>query len=213
MAVKEVTLTLMRHVAPRVPRGYMYGGMEEVPLNLTGSKTLAALDTIARVLPPSMRVVSSPSPRAVASWREVQTRMHRFGRTPPDRCVVDGRFLEQSFGRWQGLQRADLGAHPSFQRFARDLDGASPPGGESGQQFLARVAAGLNDLVRRYGQAGGYIFLSCHGGVIRAALANALGSRFSDQMSVKIRRLSLTQLTFDAARNQTWQVRGVNITQ
>ena len=87
--------------------------------------------------------------------------------------TLDGRLMEQNWGRWEGLSRAEILAQDGEDAFARA--GARlafrPPGGESTQELHDRVAAFLKDAAQEESDA----IAVAHLGVLRAAYTLASG--------------------------------------
>lgn len=81
--------------------------------------------------------------------------------------VVDGRWRELHFGRWEGVDPATLPS-ADLARFWDDPDGFPPPEGESWADLCARIEQGLGDI-------GEPALVICHAGAIRAALAVLCG--------------------------------------
>jgi broad specificity phosphatase PhoE len=88
-------------------------------------------------------------------------------------AVWDARLMEQNWGRWEGLNRAEILARDGADAFQRA--GAAlafrPPGGESTAELHTRVAAFLKDAARDSGDA----IAVAHLGVLRAAYTLATG--------------------------------------
>jgi probable phosphoglycerate mutase len=81
--------------------------------------------------------------------------------------------MEQNWGRWEGLSRADILARDgedAFQRAGQAL-AFRPPGGESTAELHDRVAAFLKERAREDGDA----IAVAHLGVLRAAYTLATG--------------------------------------
>lgn len=202
----------IRHARPRVPAGYMYGAEENVPLNLTGPKTVAAFEAIAQAIPRGAHIVSSTSPRALASLHEIIKRMNA------ENIDIDpeARLLEQSFGDWTGKSYAEVTGAPEMIAYRADPDRVAPPGGQSLNAHMAQVGAAIDEINERY-RAGkidaSAVFASAHGGSIRAALAKARGVAPSALLRQPIRRLSLTELEWDPqAVENPWREIAVNRT-
>ncbi len=109
-------------------------------------------------------IVCSPLSRALATARiygEI------FGVDP----VVDDRFREFNFGKWEGRPIDELKKDASHQDFLKNPIQASfaniPPEGEVFLDFLQRVFSGMQDLMLSYEREG--VLLITHAGVIRAA--------------------------------------------
>jgi probable phosphoglycerate mutase len=87
--------------------------------------------------------------------------------------ILDARLMEQNWGRWEGLSRAEILARDGEDAFARA--GLKlrfrPPGGESTQELHDRVAAFLKDVAREERDA----IAVTHLGVLRAAYTLATG--------------------------------------
>jgi alpha-ribazole phosphatase len=62
----------------------------------------------------------------------------------PSPCQ-DDRLLEMDFGAWEGMRWEDV-PRPDLDRWAADLPGFAPPGGEAGQMLATRVTAFWRDL-------------------------------------------------------------------
>jgi probable phosphoglycerate mutase len=94
--------------------------------------------------------------------------------------MLDARLMEQNWGRWEGLSRAEILARDGDDAFARA--GLKlrfrPPGGESTEELHDRVAAFLKDVVREDSDA----IAVTHMGVLRAAYTLASGWDMSASM-------------------------------
>ena len=88
---------------------------------------------------------------------------------------TDERLVEQNWGRWEGLTRAEIIARDGADCYIRA--GANrgglfrPPGGESTREVLERVASFLSDAAKGDGDA----VAVAHLGVLRAAYTLATG--------------------------------------
>jgi alpha-ribazole phosphatase len=82
--------------------------------------------------------------------------------------VLDHRLLEMDFGEWEGQPWASL-PHEDLDRWADDVAGFRPPGGECFVELLERVATALAELQRPH-------LIVTHAGVIRAA-SHLIGGR------------------------------------
>ena len=120
-------IVLVRHSAPLIAPGICYGRLD-LPLHPDADIDRLAHDPL---LPGSRRVWTSPSRRC----RELADRIAEILSVP---LCADPRLLELDFGEWEGkpwdnTPRADL------DRWAADLHGFRPQGGESGAELVARV--------------------------------------------------------------------------
>ncbi|MFD2175751.1 histidine phosphatase family protein [Rhodobacter lacus] len=181
-------LLLIRHAPAR--NGGCLAGRRDVPADLPGPAPLAALCAAVG----AARLVASPALRC----RETAAAVFP-GRTPD----LDERLWEQDFGAWEGVPFADL---PDIGAMTRaELACHRPPAGESFEDQCARVFPALRDLA---GQ-GGRTAVVAHAGVVRAALALAMG-HIPAALAFDIAPLSLTRIV--ALPGGHWGVGAVNRT-
>lgn len=112
---------------------------------------------------PRLRARATVSPLAAAHGIPVRT--------------VPG-FAEMEYGRWEGLHWEEiLRLDRDFaNRWQSDPAALAIPGGESVQEFEARVAAALGETLVEF--RGRCVVLAAHAGVSRAILAGILGIPF-----------------------------------
>jgi alpha-ribazole phosphatase len=130
--------------------------------------------------------------------------------------LIEPEFVEQSFGRWEGLSWAEMQArNPDvYAAFWENPTRNAPPGGESFEAQMRRTAAAIERLNTEF--AGRDIISISHGGTIRAAVAHALGLTPEAAMAIIIDNLSLTRLSQVHDRllspgRAAWLVQAVNI--
>ncbi|MBI4185136.1 MAG: histidine phosphatase family protein [Proteobacteria bacterium] len=194
----------VRHapVAERV-RPFIYG-QEDVPAVFDDRAGLAAL---AAALPRGAVWVTSHLSRARDTARAI------FAAGYPAAIPIEEPDLaEQHLGAWQGLSRAKFvgpegePAHPTW------LVGAhvKPPGGESFEEVVARVAAAVDRLTAAH--AGEDVVAVAHGGSIRAGLAHALAVPAERALAFQLENLSLTAIHHvrRADGSVNWRVVTVN---
>jgi broad specificity phosphatase PhoE len=162
-----MTIHLARHGQTAYNHEGRFQGHLPVPLDATGREQAAALAEVAA----GVQIVSlwcSPLLRARETADVVAA---RIGLAP----VEDARFAETDTGDWTDRSFADVRAEDpeGFARFQRSDPTFRYPGGESFAEQSARVQAGLADLRAR--PAALPALVVCHRGVIRLALAVALG--------------------------------------
>lgn len=184
-------LFLIRH-APALHGGCLVG-RSDVAADLSDGAALMRLrDLLAAAEPTDL--VASPAQRCVQTAAALWP-----GRAPR----LDPRLVEQDFGAWEGTAFAAL---PDLGPLAPDaLAAHRPPGGESFADLCARVAPALEDLAGE----GGRIAVLAHAGVVRAALALALGS-VPGALAFQVAPLSLSEV--HALPGGGWSVAGVNRT-
>lgn len=98
--------------------------------------------------------------------------------------TLDARLMEQNWGRWEGLTRAEILARDGTDAFAKAGLGLSfrPPGGESTGELHARIAAFLKEVAREEGHA----IAVAHLGVLRAAYTLASGWDMATPMPAEL---------------------------
>ncbi len=162
-----MTIHLARHGQTAYNHEGRFQGHLPVPLDATGREQAAALAEVAA----GVRITSlwcSPLRRARETADVVAA---RIGLEP----VEDARFAETDTGDWTDRSFADVHAEDpeGFARFERSDPTFRYPGGESFAEQSERVQAGLAAL--RAQQSVLPALVVCHRGVIRLALAVALG--------------------------------------
>jgi alpha-ribazole phosphatase len=171
----------------------------------------SSFQALARILPrDAISVVSS-----LKRTRQTFDAIAAAGESRPE-PIVEPDFIEQSFGRWEGLSWAEMQARDpeTYAAFWQNPTRNAPPGGESFEAQIQRVAAAIERLTAAF--AGRDIVCVAHGGTIRAAVALALGLTPEAAMAIVIDNLSLTRLSLVHDRllspgRAAWLVQGVNI--
>ena len=120
---------------------------------------------------------------------------------------VEPDLVEQHLGEWQGLPHAALPpllAQPAHVFWP--LSGQErPPGGESMQQVIERVGPVLERLAASH--PGEELVVVCHGGVVRAAIAHAMGIPADAALHLSVQNLSVSVLE---RHPRAWKVVCVN---
>lgn len=170
-------------------------GWSDPPADLTAVETLAALRA---TLPEDATLVSSDLRRAVQTADALARRHWRRERPSAD-------LREQHFGAWEGRDPADVA--PADAPFWADPVDVAPPGGERFRDVVERTAAAI--AARRSADDENVVVVA-HAGVIRAALAVALGAEPKSALAFEIAPLSLTRIDhFPEA--DAWRVAAVNL--
>ncbi len=116
----------------------------------------------------------------------------------------DPRLWEQNFGAWEGFPLANL---PDLGPLsAAELADHAPPGGESFRDVCARVTSALHDIHDRAHHRArendiSRIAIVTHAGVVRAALALALG-HVPSALAFEVAPLSLTHIRLFRASSE-----------
>jgi broad specificity phosphatase PhoE len=162
-----MTIHLARHGQTAYNHEGRFQGHLPVPLDGTGRAQAAALAQAAAEVE-LVSLWSSPLRRARETADIVAA---RIGLQPRE----DARFAETDTGDWTGRSFAEIGAEDpeGFARFERSDPSFRYPGGESFAEQSERVQAALADLRSRPAELPALVV--CHRGVIRLALAAALG--------------------------------------
>lgn len=183
-----ITLDFIRHGEP--VGGRKYRGQIDDPLSEKGwAQMRAALENHA----PWSRLVSSPLLRCRA-FAEAFADQHDLP------LEFETRFKEVGFGVWEGktAEQIERDAPGTLTRFKADPILARPQGAEPLDRFLARVAAGIEHLLRTYPDE--HILIVGHAGVIRMALAHALSIPLANAYRIEVASAGITRLRFDGAR-------------
>ena len=168
MAPPALRLFLVRHGESPSNRDMRYLGGRDEPLTATGVRQAECLAAALSDLPLAA-VYSSPLQRAEQTGLRIAERL----RVP---LLAEPRLLEQRFGEWEGLTRAEVlergGAdRDRLLRWEHDPDSA-PPGGDSLAAVETRVRALLVELAATH--PGAWVALVSHVGPIKALLCAAL---------------------------------------
>lgn len=159
------TLVLVRH-APSRGAGKFIGQHDE-PLSAAGQQQLREL---ARKLCRFRfyAVFTSDLPRAIETARPVAERQQLELQIRPD-------LREMDFGRWQGLSWRQIRRRDprAADRWLKHFASQPIPGAERFRQFKRRIQRGLKAIVGA--NRGRCVLVVTHAGVIRVALADALG--------------------------------------
>ena len=140
-------------------------------------------------------VLSSPALRCLQTTRALWP-------ASPD-PQTDGALWEQDFGRWEGQAYVDLPDLGSLESAA--LARHRPPGGESFADLCARVEPVLMHVASK----GGRVAVVAHAGVVRGALALAIGS-VPLALRFEVAPLSVTRIR--ALPGGSWAIIGANWT-
>jgi alpha-ribazole phosphatase len=159
------TLVLVRH-APSHGAGKFIGQQDE-PLSTAGQQQLRELvRKLGRFR--FHAVFTSDLTRAIETARPVAERQQLELQIRPD-------LREMDFGRWQGLSWRQIRRRDprAADRWLKHFVSQPIPGGERFRQFKRRIKRGLKTIVGA--NRGRCVLVVTHAGVIRVALADALG--------------------------------------
>jgi probable phosphoglycerate mutase len=148
---RRQTILLVRHGETEWNRARRYQGWQDSPLTAAGVAQAEAIGRRLCALPETgaAEIVASPLGRARRTAEIIAACLADNGRPMPIR--FDERLREISLGSWDGLHKREIKA-----RAPGMLDGDGrwdwyfrTPGGETYENFVARIAAWLSDLPDR----------------------------------------------------------------
>jgi broad specificity phosphatase PhoE len=188
-----LSLYLLRHGETEYSRQERFCGHLDARLTPDGHRMAAAFADAYGDLP-WCEVLTSTRARTLETALPLTTRMG-LSITP------DRRLDEMSFGRWQGLSKAEADARDPehFARWRRD-PAVGPPGGETPAAVAARALAALGDLEQRHDR--GPVLVVSHKTVLRILLCHFVGAeigRYRELWSCPVGSLSVVDLGADGA--------------
>ncbi|HVZ27343.1 MAG TPA: histidine phosphatase family protein [Rhizomicrobium sp.] len=175
-------IALLRHGPTEWNARHLIQGQTDIPLSEEGLRQMRGL----RVPFAAQRVFSSPMKRT-------QQTAKAMGLENP---ILDARLMEQHWGRWEGLSLqaiTDQEGKDAFLRAGRKTE-FRPPGGESTQELMDRVAAFLRDAAKEESDA----VAVAHLGVLRAAYTLATGWNMATPMPAELDVSKILVLELDA---------------
>ena len=194
----------VRHAPVTVNAGRVYGA-EDLDCDTDDE---AAFRGLAAILPAEAALVVSTLRRT----HQTADAIRRAGLSLPAEPVVEHDFREQSFGDWQGTPYEEFARLRAAQRHPHWLAPAQEraPNGESFEDLRARVTR----AIARHGETfrGRDIVAVAHGGVIKAAIGNALGCDSETALVFGVANCSITVLEEVEleAGGSVWRVAAIN---
>ncbi len=176
-------LALLRHGPTDWNAQHLIQGHKDIALSAEGLRKMQGM----RVPFPAPRIFASPMQRT-------RQTAQALGLAAP---ILDARLMEQHWGRWEGMslqEIADTEGKDAFLRAGRKTE-FRPPGGESTQELMDRVAAFLRDAAAEEGDA----IAVAHLGVLRAAYTLATGWNMATPMPAELDVAKILVLELDAA--------------
>ncbi|MEZ0363282.1 histidine phosphatase family protein [Mycobacterium sp. pUA109] len=117
--------------------------------------------------------------------------------------VIDDRLAEVDYGDWTGRKIAELVNEPLWKVVQAHPSAAVFPGGEGLAQVQARAVAAIRDHDRRLTEqhGGDALWLACtHGDVIKAVVADALGTHLDSFQRVTADPASISVIRYTELR-------------
>lgn len=150
------SIYFIRHGRTEANEKKLYCGSTDLPLSEKGIRELSKI---------SYKVPQNPIFVTSGMKRTDQTLQILFGDVP---YLIDRRFREVDFGLFEMKTYDELKDREDYQQWLiGDNDKNIPPNGESGEQMLQRILAGLKTLEEERRD----IVLISHGGVIAAIMS------------------------------------------
>jgi broad specificity phosphatase PhoE len=203
-------LLLVRHGVTTWNREGRFQGHLDPPLDAAGEQEARLLaGRLVDEEPEPIRIVTSPLQRASATAALLAEAFERAGRPP--QVVPDARLMEIGQGEWEGRTHAELVVSdaPRYAAWRSGGGTSQPPGAESIEAALERVAAALEELTAEDNVS---VCLVSHGGILRLAGGHLLGLTLPRAWALDVDNASLSRLTHqdgaDGWRIDAWNDTG-----
>lgn len=191
-----MTVLLLRHGRSTSNTAHTLAGRSEgVDLDDRGREQAAALVERLGALP-IRAIVRSPLLRCE---RTVEPLAAALGLDP----VVDERIIEVDYGSWTGRKIGELVKEPLWAVVQQQPSAAVFPEGEGLAAVQARAVAAIREHDRRLAEEHGadVLWVACtHGDVIKAVLADALGSHLDSFQRINADPASVSVIRYTAVR-------------
>lgn len=203
-----LSLLLVRHGVTDWNREGRFQGHLDARLADQGRLEARLLgERLARQYPAALDIITSPLSRA-ADTAAILAASYPAGQRPA--LAADPRLIEIGQGEWEGRTHAEL-AENDADRYAawRARAGLEqPPGAESIDHALSRVAEALHDITAT---DSGAVCVVSHGGILRLAARHlmGLGARRAWMMDVDNASVSVLGRL---PRSATWRIESWNDT-
>lgn len=158
-----------------------------------------AADTASRIgVLPIAAVVSSPLERCLQTAQAVAAALD-----PTLEVATEERLTECGYGDWTGRDLKQLAKEPLWKVVQAHPSGVTFPGGESMRAMQARGVAAIRDwdaaISAEHGNDAIWV-ASSHGDVIKAILADALGSHLDNFQRIVVDPASVSVVSYTPLR-------------
>ncbi len=147
---------------------------------------------------PVATVVSSPLERCQQTAEAISAALKQ-----PLQIETDERLTECGYGEWTGQELKRLAKDPMWKVVQAHPSGATFPDGESMRQMQARAVSAVRDWDLRVNQEHGpgaiWVAVS-HGDVIKAILADALGTHLDNFQRIVVDPASVSVVSYTPLR-------------
>ena len=191
---------LVRHGrTPANAQGILAGWTPGVHLDDQGVAQAEA--AAERLRPVSLStIVSSPLERTVQTAEAIDRRQRRA-----PGIALDDRLGECRYGEWTNRPLAELAKSPLWRTVQERPSAVTFPEGESLPQMQARALAAVHEWNARLGDRATYAIVS-HGDVIKAILADALGTHLDQFQRIVVDPASISVIRYGARGVQVLHV-------
>ena len=145
-------------------------------------------------------IVSSPLERTVQTAEAIDRRQRRA-----PGIALDDRLGECRYGEWTNRPLAELAKSPLWRTVQERPSAVTFPEGESLPQMQARALAAVHEWNARLGDRATYAIVS-HGDVIKAILADALGTHLDQFQRIVVDPASISVVRYGARGVQVLHV-------
>ncbi len=205
----ERRLLLVRHGITAWNREGRFQGHLDPPLSDEGRDEARALGLrLAGSDEPPARIISSSLSRARETAELLCAEMHAAGVGTAVSVEPEPRLMEIGQGEWEGRTHAELERDDAtrYSNWRSHRGDQQPPGAETIQDALARVAELLDEVDHAPPPAGGPVCLVSHGGTLRLVARRLLDLSPPQTWSLDLDNASLSRLswTADGWRLEAW---------
>lgn len=179
--------------------GILAGWTPGVHLDEQGEAQVTAAAARLRSLRLSV-IVSSPLERTVQTAEAIS-----LGQRRPTAIELDDRLGECRYGEWTNRPLKELAQTPLWRTVQERPSAVTFPEGESLPQMQARALAAVHDWNARLGDRATYAVIS-HGDVIKAILADALGTHLDQFQRIVVDPASVSVIRYGARGVQVLHV-------
>lgn len=194
------TLLLVRHGLTALTGPVLAGRTPGVHLDERGRKQAAAVAERIAALPLSA-IVTSPLERCVDTATAIKSAQRKAGHKP--QWKRDERLIECGYGDWTGKELKVLAKDPLWKVVQTQPSAVRFPGGESLVEVSARAVEAVRAWDARLNTEFGpeAIWVACsHGDVIKAILADALGTHLDQFQRIVVDPCSVSVIRYTDTR-------------
>lgn len=160
--MKSYYIHFIRHGAIEETNRGAYIGVTDPELSSEGVKTLKELDATHKY-PYAPVIFTSPLKRCTQTCEVLY---------PHVNPIVIDELTEMNFGKWEGKTAEELRGDPLFESWLAGDEGATPPQGESNDDFTRRICLVFQNIVDGLIKTGNTdCAIVTHGGIIMTLLA------------------------------------------